>query len=76
VYGTKPRTLQDLKHEIAIACAAMPPATIKTYEYATLFNTTVNISLVLVLVILNICDFKVTNTTMGQYLSAAFVKIC
>jgi hypothetical protein len=33
-------------------------------KYAALFNDIVNNALALVVVILNICDYKVTNTVM------------
>jgi hypothetical protein len=38
-------------------------------KYAALFNGTVNNALVLGVVILNICDYKVTNTIMGYHLA-------
>jgi hypothetical protein len=46
----------------------------KYKKYATLFSTTVK-SLVLVVVILNICDFKVINTPMDEHLFILYVKI-
>jgi hypothetical protein len=43
--ATKPRALQDLMHEIEIACVTIPRATIK--EYAVPFSAVVNNALLL-----------------------------
>jgi hypothetical protein len=34
-------------------------------KYVALFNATINNALVLMLVILKVCAFKISNTTMG-----------
>jgi hypothetical protein len=55
-------TLQDLRRETEIACAAIPLATIKNV-YTNLMHV-VNNALLRVVVILNICDFKCGNITI------------
>jgi hypothetical protein len=62
----KPRTLQDLRLRIETASVAVPPAILQ--EVCTLLHVTVNSALGLVVYILNICEFKVTNEIVGYHL--------
>jgi hypothetical protein len=62
VFTTKTRTLLDLNHEIQLPVLLFHQQQYR--NYAALSNAVINNVSVLVLVILNICDFKVSNTTM------------
>jgi hypothetical protein len=62
VCTSKQRTLQDLRREIKIACASVPLVTIQ--NVANLLHFVVNNALLLVVDILNICDFKCENITV------------
>jgi hypothetical protein len=53
-YARKPRTLQGLRHEIEIACAAIPPAAIR--KYVTLLQYVVNSSFGPVVDTLKVCE--------------------
>jgi hypothetical protein len=46
-------------------CAAIPPATIQEVSYADSYNPAVDNALVLVMNILNICNFKVAKYNNG-----------
>jgi hypothetical protein len=54
--------MQDLRREIKIACASVPLVT--TQNVANLLHFVVNNALLLVVDILNICDFKCENATI------------
>jgi hypothetical protein len=59
----KPRTLQDLRHNIESASVAISPEPWE--KYAILLHVITNSALGLVVDILNICEVKVTIKTMA-----------
>jgi hypothetical protein len=62
VYARKPRTLLGLCREIEIACAAVPPATIReVYHFAACRQQCSGACVKL----LKICELKVNNTIVG-----------
>jgi hypothetical protein len=62
VYTSKPSTLPDVRREIETACAAVHKKQYRTT--ANLPHVVVNNALLLVVDILNICDFKRENITI------------